>query len=309
MFNIGKILVLSGLICCLAGIVRAADVNAIERFYSREGSLKAVMVRYPAHDRKLKMFTVAYPEITPGSTAKYPMVVFCNGTLMPVRNYQGVLRYLATWGFVAVGSEENYSGSGAGTIALLKFMQQLDADKNSVLYNRIDWQNIGIAGHSQGGVAAFNTVTRYPEGALFKAVFTMSCCRRSLAAAWPMSAPYDPSEVKVPVMMTASANPKGMDDPGGKLSAIGIAPLQSMQENRMLLRKNSPCVVIGRISSDKCNHANTFGESLPYLTAWFVYHLQNNSAAGKFFTGKNPELLRNPRWQDVFIDWNQPAAR
>ena len=77
----------------------------------------------------------------------------------------------------------------------------------------------------------------------------------------------------------------------------------------MLLRKNSPCVVIGRLSSNKCNHANTMGESLPYLTAWFAYHLQNNSDAGKFFTGKNPELLRNPRWQDVFIDWNKPAAR
>ena len=48
---------------------------------------------------------------------------------------------------------------------------------------------------------------------------------------------------------------------------------------------------------------STWGRrGLAYLTAWFSYHLQGNAEAGSFFTGSDPELKRNSRWQDVTID-------
>jgi hypothetical protein len=33
-----------------------------------------------------------------------------------------------------------------------------------------------------------------------------------------------------------------------------------------------------------------------YATAWLEYQLRNNAAAGKAFSGTNPEIVSNPNW-------------
>ena len=36
-----------------------------------------------------------------------------------------------------------------------------------------------------------------------------------------------------------------------------------------------------------------------YMTAWMLYHLQNNADAGKVFIGDDAEILNNSNWQDI----------
>ncbi|WP_154460158.1 hypothetical protein [Floccifex porci] len=36
-----------------------------------------------------------------------------------------------------------------------------------------------------------------------------------------------------------------------------------------------------------------------YMTAWFMYHLQNDEDAGSVFYGDNAEILNNVNWQDI----------
>lgn len=36
-----------------------------------------------------------------------------------------------------------------------------------------------------------------------------------------------------------------------------------------------------------------------YMTAWMLYHLQNDEEAGKVFIGDNAEILSNTNWQDI----------
>ena len=36
-----------------------------------------------------------------------------------------------------------------------------------------------------------------------------------------------------------------------------------------------------------------------YMTAWFMYHLQDDEEAGRIFFGDNAEILTNANWQDV----------
>lgn len=296
-------LTLPVLICALCAILPLAAENVIEKKYNQYGSEKAVKIEFPLQDKRLKRLTVYYPEsMLKKSARQYPMIIFANGTLVPVSGYPGVLKHLATWGFIAVGSEEMWSGKGQGTIAVLKFMQEQNKDKNSVFFQRIDEKNIGLAGHSQGGVAVFNAATRYRSSHCFKALFTMSCCSRLIAARWPISSPYDPSLVNVPVMCTAASNPHGWDEVHIGILSSGLSPLSSMHENHKLLRQNNNTVVLARLSAPRAKHASTMGESLAYLTAWFSYYLQNNADAGKFFTASDPELMRNSRWQDVTID-------
>jgi len=306
MFIVKKISVVVVLLIALVSQAENSVRNDIERFYDRSGSLPCKYTVYPLENPSLKEITIGYPEeLLKRSGKKYPLVIFCNGTLMPASGYRGFFLRLGSWGFIAVGSEEKYSGKGRGAIELLKFMQKLDSDKNSPFYQSIDWQNVGITGHSQGGVAAFNAATKFPESKIFKAIFTMSACRRKLAASFIIRAGYDLTKIKVPVMMTAASGRNGFDEWNRFLPGSGIAPMESLRESREILRKNVSCVVIARLSDPQRNHAHTLNDSLPYLTAWFAYHLQNNQDAGRFFTGKDPELPENPRWQDVSIDLNQ----
>ena len=39
-----------------------------------------------------------------------------------------------------------------------------------------------------------------------------------------------------------------------------------------------------------------------YITAWFMWQLQNDDDAAKAFVGDTPELLTNPLYQDQRID-------
>lgn len=36
-----------------------------------------------------------------------------------------------------------------------------------------------------------------------------------------------------------------------------------------------------------------------YMTAWMLYHLQNDADAGKVFIGDDTEILNNSNWQDI----------
>lgn len=300
-----KTFILTLLLLIAPVFLPGAELPPCEKTYNTHGQYKAVTDIHPVKNRKWKKFTVSYPETVKTSARKLPVIVFCNGTLVPASLYLGVFDYMASWGFIAIGSEEKWSARGEGAIAALDFLKKLDQDKSSALYQRVDWQRVGLAGHSQGGAGVYNAATRYKQSAIFKALFAMSPCNKKLAAMWPLNAGYDLSKVKVPIMLTASANPKGWDEYDPFVPFSGIAPLSSLQENRDELCKNSPCVVLARLSSLKHTHANMFGESLPYMTAWFLYHLQGNTDAGSFFCGKDPELLKNPRWQDVSIDWKK----
>ena len=36
-----------------------------------------------------------------------------------------------------------------------------------------------------------------------------------------------------------------------------------------------------------------------YMTAWFMYWLQGDEAAGRAFFGPDAEIVHNPLWQDI----------
>lgn len=273
--------------------------EAIEQKFARIGPHNVGMEQYPVEDEQLKSFTVCFPAEIAQSNRLWPVVVYCNGTGMPVMRVLGLLEHLASWGFIAIGSEETMSGSGRGAIAALKFLLQQNELEKSIFYRKIAIDRIGIAGHSQGGAGAFNAVSRYPEGNSFKALFAVSPINQKLAASGIMRCAYDPTLLKLPVMLTASSALTGWD---ADSLLPGICGLRSMQNTADLIRRNSPViVVIARLAGADKNHANALTASLPYMTAWFACHLQGDQAAGKFFLGDNPEIERNLRWKNVAI--------
>ena len=110
--------------------------------------------------------------------ATYPLVVMVNGTGTKASQYKAVFKHLASWGVIVIGNEDANSRTGESSAATLDFILGLNKDKNIDFYGKIDIANIGIGGHSQGGVGAINAVTEQANGNPYKAIWAASTTSR-----------------------------------------------------------------------------------------------------------------------------------
>ena len=213
--------------------------------------------------------------------AKYPVVVFVNGTGVAASRYQPVFAHLASWGFIAVGNEDPSTWEGKKADATLSWLLAANEDETSMFYHRVDTERIGITGHSQGGVGVFSAMNETEHKEFYKCAVSLSPTQEDLAAALKM--PYDPSKTTIPVMILASA-------PSDVITLKGLHDM---------FQKISTDVVIARRSNT--DHGQMLYAGDGYVTAWFMWQLQGDEAAGAAFTGENAEILHNANWQDVMI--------
>ena len=99
--------------------------------------------------------------------------------------------------------------------------------RTNKLNNRLDTENIGIIGFSQGGAVALAAVTMYDNGAAYKTIFTGSAAYPFLAG--NMGLNYDVSKITIPYFMAAGTGRK--DDKGVTditKEYAGAAPLASL---------------------------------------------------------------------------------
>ena len=259
--------------------------------YTQMGTYEVSTFEQASDNKKVGRFRVWYPAEMETSDRKYPLVVMVNGSGTPASRYEAVFDHLASWGFIVARNEDSSSGTGESVAKTLDFILGLDADVNSLFYGKIDTQNIGIAGHSQGGSGTVNAVTAYENGAMYKVMYTASTPTRDIAAE-VLKAPYDVSGIRIPWFMTAGT---GEADSGNEKNT-GISPLWSNQENYNAVTDDVMKVLARRTDT---GHGDMLPYADGYMTAWFMYHLQGDETAGTVFLGDNAEILNNANWQDV----------
>ena len=173
-------------------------------------------------------------------------------------------------------------------------MLEQNQNSDSLFYEKIDVQNIGIAGYSQGGAGALRAVTEYENSGLYKTIFTGSAAHSYLAQMW---GGYDASKVSIPWFMTAAAG--NSDDTGASDVAkewLGVAPLSSLVENYNAMPDNV-CKLRARVAG--AEHEEMQMKTDGYMTAWMLYQLRGDEDAGKALIGENAEILNNANWQDI----------
>lgn len=260
----------------------------IESIYTGIGIYEVKSVVYDSSEESYEKYRVWYPEELESSNYTYPIVVMANGTGVPYRKYEAVFEHLASWGFIVIGNDDMESWSGTSSSKSLELLIDLNAQKDSIFYQKIDEEHIGVAGHSQGGVAAINAVTNFENSELFTSIYTASCTQLPLAEALKWS--YDVSKVRIPYFMVAGT---------GSADADTITPLSSLEENMAQLDKDILAVSARRIGKD---HGQMLTYADGYMTAWFRYTLMGDEKAGEVFIGENPEILDNQEnWSDVSI--------
>ena len=89
----------------------------------------------------------------------FPVVVLVNGTGVYGSKYKALFEHLASWGFLVLGNEDPSTCSGDSADAVLAYLLEENERADSIFYQKVDRNNIGISGHSQGGIGVFNAVT------------------------------------------------------------------------------------------------------------------------------------------------------
>ena len=285
--------------------------GAIEEKYTALGEYEVSSEQFDADD-VCKKFSVWYPSELENGNKAYPLVLMVNGTGAKASASSSGFRHLASWGFIVVGNEDENTRTGESTATTLDFMLAQNADPQSIFYGRIDTENIGIAGHSQGGVGAINAVTQQENGTMYKAICTQSTTSSAVAYALNLldgelggGWNCDTSTLPIPAFMvagTGSADAGNVNENRLELAegeTQGICPLWWQQECFDAMDDSTPKVIARLTGKD---HGDIPHSADGYMTAWFMYWLQGDEEAGQAFFGENAEIKTNENWQDVKIN-------
>ena len=265
----------------------------LEQKYSQLGGYKVSSFDDPSENATIKKVRFWYPSELENSDTKYPVIVVVNASGTPAFKYEPWFKRLASWGFIVVGNEDPQAGTGETTSIMLDYLLNLLQDHK--LNGRLDTENIGIVGFSQGGAGALAAVTMYDNGTAYKTIFTGSAadpCR-----AGNMGWNYDVSKIKIPYFMaagTGATDDKGVADITKEYA--GVAPLASLIENYGAI---SDDVVKVRGRATGAEHEDMLARSDGYMTAWMLWQLCGDEDAAAVFVGENAEILHNNNWQNV----------
>lgn len=234
-------------------------------------------------------YRIYYPTELENADKIYPVVVVANGSGCKASKYPSLFEHLASWGFIVIGTEEEYDWNGFASEMCLRHLIRLNEieivnDKENPLRGKIDLDNVGITGHSQGGVGVINAITVQEHKDFYKAAVSLSPTNKELAhnLEWD----YDAAKIEMPILLMSG-------------------------DNDWVVTKEQFESIYNDISAEKCMARRTDTEHGPmlysgdgYVTAWFMYWLQGDEYAGKAFLGENPEILSNTNWKDVKTSFN-----
>lgn len=257
----------------------------IEKKYMDNGNYE-VSVSETAVLQQFEKIIVYYPKELNTTDKKYPVIVMCNGSGTPISKYPAVAKHMASWGFIVIGTEENYAWNAFGAEMCLRYLERCNdnekiEDTISAFYQKVDFDHVGIVGHSQGGVGVINAVTATAHKDIYKAAVSLSLTNKELAhhLFWD----YDASLVNIAIMLISGAG--GGDDwvvTGEQLEAI----YDDIPADKLMARRINTA------------HNEVLYTANGYVTAWFMWHLQGDEEAAGAFTGEHAEILNNRLYQD-----------
>lgn len=202
---------------------RSVDASALDRQWS--GIAGWLRTAYWGFDPKA--FPIQGRVWAPKGPGPFPLVLVVHGNHEMERfsdpGYAYLGERLASQGFVVVSVDENFINSSSADLAwlpkmrdgeendarawlLLKHLAQWRAwndDPTHPLHGKVDFQRLGLVGHSRGGeavatAAAFNRLAAYPDDATLPFRFGFNI--RGVAAIAPVDGQYKPRDRGTPLL-------------------------------------------------------------------------------------------------------------
>ncbi|MGH3712758.1 MAG: hypothetical protein ACRDT4_04760 [Micromonosporaceae bacterium] len=86
----------------------------------------------------------------------HPVIIWGNGTFGVTSAWDGLLRHLASHGFIVAAANTGQSGSGREMLAGLDYVTRQNTQQGSAYYGKVDISRVAATGHSQGGGGAIS---------------------------------------------------------------------------------------------------------------------------------------------------------
>ena len=236
--------------------------------------------------QNFEKYEISYPTELETSDKKFPVIVVCNGTGWKGSLSKAQHQFYASYGFIVIATEETYSWNAFGAEMCIRHLERLndykgDDGQTSVFYQKVDFDRVGIIGHSQGGVGVFNAITITEHKDIYKAAVALSPTNQLIALA--LEWPYDVSQIHTPIMLISGAG-------GGDDAVITLEGLTSLYD-----QIPGEKVMARRVNTD---HGTNLTANDGYVMAWFMWKLQGDEEAAKAFVGASPEIMTNSAYQD-----------
>lgn len=275
--------------------------GVIEAKYSQPGPF-AVSSRFGfgCCDSTGAKYDIWYP--TDLGTARHPIITWGDGTIAVPRQYNYLLRHLASWGFVVIATENQSTGSGVDIAGAARYLIDRAADPSSIFHDRLN-PAVGAMGHSQGATGVLNAMAN--SGGLIRTAIPIELPMQALCFTGSCA---DPARLRSGSVFFVNGSSDGFISPSTQ-----SLPLPGLQSDRQYYDATPNAVtkswgtLIGPNHNDVQGQPDCSGASpgcttgvygyLGYPTAWMMGQLGGDLAAHAAFTPGSGEFYRpNPNW-------------
>ncbi len=252
-------------------------------------------------------FDLYMPTPLGANNFKHPILTWGNGTNASSSQYTYFLKHMASWGFVVIATQDMNAGPGQTILDAAKFLIAANGNSGSPFFQKLDINNIGSFGHSQGATGALNAQIK-SAGAI-KTVIPIELPAQMWCSSGVNCA--DTSKMTGGSIFLIDGTADGIISPATQPSFV--PGLQSIDA----YYKAAPSPVLkvkGTLNGP--NHNDVQGQpdcsSVPigcangvygylgYPTAWFMFQLQADSVAhGAFVNGTGEMFSETANWQLV----------
>lgn len=137
----------------IAGMVALATVGGTPAMAAEAGIASRWSEPGP-HAVTVEALDSTHTVYRPSRLEKHPVILWGNGTGASPKIYDGLLRHLASHGFVVAAADTPNAGSGQEMLAGATTLIAENSRPGSPYQGKIDTARIGATGHSQGGGGA-----------------------------------------------------------------------------------------------------------------------------------------------------------
>jgi pimeloyl-ACP methyl ester carboxylesterase len=267
----------------VAGTVDAAP--DADRYESPGPYQVKVMPEALCCDRKGRAIDLYLP-VANVKGQRMPLVLWGNGTWASPEKYDFLLRHLASWGMVIAATRDNAVARGETMLDTLAVLHDEGAPVE------IDFDRVATAGHSQGAGGAANAAVAASHVDTVVAIDlpARNHCSPGDCENIPSGLPDGVSVLFLSGERDPLSPPDAVDAyyqavPGGLLKAKGM--VVDADHNDIQGQPECGFLAIG------CRHG--VEGFLPYVTAWLVWRLKTDAAAGRLFVGHGAAFLTDPR--------------
>ena len=91
---------------------RFAYQGKLEKQDAANGQYQVELFTQEDADERIKLLQVYFPADLKTTQKKWPLVLMANGTGIRASKYKAIFRHLASWGFIVVGNEDEWTWDG-----------------------------------------------------------------------------------------------------------------------------------------------------------------------------------------------------